>query len=324
MFKRYVRATLAGLLACSLIGTTAACVTNEELGNPDGWEEILPPTHPELAALVPENIRAKGSIEVGTNPPFAPNEFKDSQGNIIGIEMDFIRAAGSLLGLNVNIRQMDFNLILPAISAGTLDVGASGFTDTEERQKVFDFVDFLNSGITWATQPGNEHNIDPDNACGLTVSVQQGTYADTEEIQKKSEACESQGKEPIHKMVYSTADAAATAAILKRADAYSSDSSVIAYAVKRSDNQLVQVGSTFDTAPYGMAVAKGNPLAHALSAALQYMLNSGDIDRILKPWGLEQSKRKKITLNAKAIDPQALPAAARSQAAAPRSRKKAH
>lgn len=324
MLKRYVRAAAASILACGLLGTTAACVTNEELGNPDGWEEILPAAHPDLAALVPEDIRAKGSIDVATNPPYAPNEFKDSQGKIIGFEMDLIRAVGSLLDLDVNVRQMDFTLILPAISAGTIDVGASAFTDTEERQENYDFADFVNAGIAWATQPGNEGNVDPDNACGLTVAVQVGTVSDLEEVQSKSEECVAQGKEPIHKMVYPTADAAATATILKRADAYSSDSPVISYAVERSDNRLAQVGSAFETAPFGMAVDKENPLGFAIAAALQYMQNTGDMDRILQPWGLQDAKLEEITLNTAALDTQALPADARPQAAeSPRSRKKA-
>ena len=119
---------------------------------------------------------------------------------------------------------MDFSLILPAISAGSIEMGASALTDTEERQKNYDFVDFLNAGVAWATQPGNEGNVDPNNACGMTVAVQKGTYSDTDEAQGKSEDCEAKGKPKITKLVYATADAAATATILGRAQAYSSDS----------------------------------------------------------------------------------------------------
>src|SRR5699024_9096745 len=109
------------------------------------------------------------------------------------------------------------------------------------------FVDFFSAGIAWATQPGRENSIDPDNACGLTVAVQKGTYSDTDEVEEKSQACVEDGKPAIEKLVYPTADAAATATILKRADAYSSDSSVIAYAIQRSEDKLVQVGEAFDT-----------------------------------------------------------------------------
>lgn len=297
--RSLVRSVAGGTLAILLSASLAGCVTNEELGNPEGWEEILPAKNPQLAALVPPEIQARGKITVGTNPPYAPNEFKDSDGNIIGFEMDLIRAAGAMMGLEVEVNQMDFNLILPALSAGSVDVGATAFTDTEERQKNYDFVDFYSAGISWATQPGNENTIDPDNACGLKVAVQKGTYSDTDEVQGRSEECEAQGKPPIEKLVYEKADAAATATILKKAQAYSSDSPVIDFAIARSEGKLVRVGEPFDTAPFGMGVKKNSPLGKALAATLQTMMNDGTYEAILKQWGLEDGGLDAVTFNLK-------------------------
>ncbi len=297
--RSLVRSVAGGTLAILLSASLAGCVTNEELGNPEGWEEILPAKNPQLAALVPPEIQARGKITVGTNPPYAPNEFKDSDGNIIGFEMDLIRAAGAMMGLEVEVNQMDFNLILPALSAGSVDVGATAFTDTKERQKNYDFVDFYSAGISWATQPGNENTIDPDNACGLKVAVQKGTYSDTDEVQGRSEECEAQGKPPIEKLVYEKADAAATATILKKAQAYSSDSPVIDFAIARSEGKLVRVGEPFDTAPFGMGVKKNNPLGKALAATLQTMMNDGTYEAILKQWGLEDGGLDAVTFNLK-------------------------
>lgn len=309
LFRRVASGAIAAITVVALAG----CVTNEELGNPDGWQRILPEENPALAQLVPEEIAARGTLSAATNTPYAPNEFKDSAGKIIGFEMDMVRAAGSLLGLTVDVRQMDFSLILPALSAGSVDIGASAFTDTEERQAHYDFVDFYNAGISWATQPGNEENIDPDNACGLTVAVQKGTYSDTDEVQGRSDECEAQGKEPISKLVYEKADAAATATILGKADAYSSDSPVIDFAVARSDNRLVPVGEPFDTAPFGWAVKKGSPLGPAFAAALQTMMDEGTYERILKPWGLEGGGLDDVTFN---LQPYSLPPSMSSSPAA--------
>src|SRR5699024_3609751 len=51
-------------------------VTNEELGNPDGWEEILPPAKPELVDMVPQKFQDKGTLSVAANTPYAPNELR--------------------------------------------------------------------------------------------------------------------------------------------------------------------------------------------------------------------------------------------------------
>ena len=56
----------------------------------------------------------------------------------------------------------------------------SSFTDTVEREKQVDFVNYYTAGIQWASPKGND--VDPDNACGLKVAVQATTYEDTDEV----------------------------------------------------------------------------------------------------------------------------------------------
>ena len=274
-------------VAACLGATTllAGCVTNEEGGTPDAWEPIVPDAVPEIAAMVPPEVAADGVLNVGTNPPFAPFQFKDSQGELIGVELDLARAAAGVMGMDFQADDMDFAMILPAVSAGSLDVGASGFTDNEERRQSFDFVNFLYAGVQWAAQPGS--GVDPDNACGLTVSVQRTTVSDTDDVRPKSEACEAAGKDPITVLAFDTADNAALAALVGRADAYSADSPVTAWAVERSDGVLEMVGEMFDAAPYGFAVPKGSPLADAMAAAMQHLIDTGDYERILEQWNIE-------------------------------------
>lgn len=263
----------------------AGCVTNEEGGTPDSWEPIVPDAVPEIAAMVPPEVAADGVLNVGTNPPFAPFQFKDSQGELIGVELDLARAAAGVMGMDFQADDMDFAMILPAVSAGSLDVGASGFTDNEERRQSFDFVNFLYAGVQWAAQPGDD--VDPNNACGLTVSVQRTTVSDTDDVRPKSEACEAAGKDPITVLAFDTADNAALAALVGRADAYSADSPVTAWAVERSDGVLEMVGEMFDAAPYGFTVPKGSPLADAMAAAMQHLIDTGDYQRILEQWNIE-------------------------------------
>ncbi|MFC5088230.1 ABC transporter substrate-binding protein [Corynebacterium aquatimens] len=263
----------------------SGCVTNVEGGTPDGWEPVTPEAVPEIAAMVPEDIRASGKLSIGTNPPFAPFEFKDSQGHIIGMEMDLGRAVASVMGLEFSPQDMDFSLILPAVQAGTLDAGISGFTDTEERRQNFDFVNYLYAGVQWAQQPGN--NVDPDNACGLTVAVQKTTYSETDDVRPKNEECIAAGKEPITILSYDTSDNAALAALVGRADAVSADSPVAAWAVEKSDGQLELIGDMFDSAPFGFAVPKDSTLGPAMAAAMQHLIETGKYAEILAQWNVK-------------------------------------
>lgn len=288
--------TSARIAAC-LVATSllAGCVTNEEGGTPDGWEPIVPDEVPEIAAMVPPEVAADGVLNVAANPPFAPFEFKNSRGDIVGVEMDLARAVAGVMGMDFRVDDMDFALILPAVTAGSLDAGASGFTDNAERRESFDFVDFLYAGVQWAAQPGS--GVDPSDPCGLTVSVQRTTVSETDDVRPKSEACEAAGKEPLTVLAFDTADNAALAALVGRADAYSADSPVTAWAVERSDGELEMVGEMFDAAPYGFAVPKGSQLANAMAAAMQYLIDTGDYARILNQWNIDTGLLDQALIN---------------------------
>lgn len=296
--RRRSRATRSVIAAVALVASATgltACVTNTESANPEGWVSTLPEPDPALRDLLPAEYRDGGTLTAGTNPTFPPNQFKDPSGKIIGFEVDLVNATAALLGLKVEYRQQDFNLILPAIDGGTVDIGVSGFSDTEERQKNYDFVDFYTSGISWATTPGK--TVDPQDACGLTVAVQKGTYSDTDDVQVKADECAAAGKPKLTKLVYESANAASTATALGRADAMSSDSAVTDYAIQRSDGKLIPAGDAFDTTPFAWAFEKGSDLVPVFAAALQELMDSGEYEKILVPWGLTDGMVDTATVN---------------------------
>ena len=78
MTWRLLSRPLRVVAALSAVATVVSgCVTNVEGGLPEGWVEIKPAAVPEIQALVPADIAQRGTISIGTNPPFAPAEFKD-------------------------------------------------------------------------------------------------------------------------------------------------------------------------------------------------------------------------------------------------------
>lgn len=279
-----IRATVAAAAVAAVAFGIAGCVTNNE-----GLVPVVPPLDVQrvdsIADQLPPQIAQSGRLRIGTNPPYAPNEFKDEHGTIVGFDIDLMKAVGAVLGLTVDVKQTDFDKIIPAVQGGTLDVGVSSFTDTLEREKTVDFVTYYRAGVQWAQRAG-EH-VDPDDACGLRVGVQTTTIEDTEEVPAKSDACVAAGKPPIQKVKFGTQDDVANALILGRVDALSADSPVTAYAVKRSDGRIEPAGGVYDAAPYGWVVAKGAPLAPVLQQALQYLIDGGQYRTIAQAWGVE-------------------------------------
>lgn len=279
-----MRTRLFGAVATGVALLLSGCVVDES--EFDTKPIVLDvQEQPAIAALVPAQIRASGVLKVGTNPPYQPNEFKDRDGNIIGYDVDLVNAIGAVLGLKAVYTQSDFDKIIPSIQSGTYDMGMSSFTDSLEREEQVDFVTYYTAGIQWAAKPGRD--VDPDDACGLRVGVQVSTTEDTDEVPAKSEACVARGSEPIVKVAFDTQDQAVNAALLGQVDAFSADSPVTAYAIKKTEGQLEQVGPAYDSAPYGFPIKKGSELTDAVRQAVQYLIDNGQYRKISEHWGVQ-------------------------------------
>jgi polar amino acid transport system substrate-binding protein len=285
-------------LAAAAVLLLSGCVDNSTPSTGGSDEASAPAIAADDAAvaLLPEGVGDDGKLVIGIDPTYAPNEFKDADGNPIGWGAELAEGIAAKFGLTPEFQVSKFDNIIPSVTGGKADIGMSSFTDTVERQKQVDFVNYYNAGIQWASATGND--VDPENACGLKVAVQATTYEDTDEVPAKSEACVAAGKAPIEKVQFDTQDAATNAVALGQVDAMSADSPVTLYAIAQLDGKLQPAGETFDIAPYGVAVAKDSGMAEAVQAALQSMVDDGSYDKILDAWGVADGGISEITINA--------------------------
>ena len=92
-----------------------------------------------------EEIKARGSLIIGTSPDFPPSEFYtlDENGNkqIVGSDIALAQAIADEIGVELEIKATDFNGVLANIQSGSVDLGISGFAYTEERSQVMQFSD---------------------------------------------------------------------------------------------------------------------------------------------------------------------------------------
>jgi polar amino acid transport system substrate-binding protein len=295
MRARYVLPALAAVAALTLTG----CVDNSTPAT-GGSESTAPAIERDdaVAELVPAEVADTGTLVIGTDPTYAPNEFKNEAGEPIGWGIELASGVAAKLGLEPEFQVAKFDNIIPSVMGGKADIGSSSFTDTVEREQQVDFVNYYTAGIQWASAAGTE--VNPDDACGLKVAVQATTYEDTDEVPAKSEACVAAGKPAIEKLKFDTQDAATNAVVLGQADALSADSPVTLYAIAQTGDKLQLAGETFDVAPYGMVVAKGSELTQAVQAALQSMVDDGSYEAILDEWGVADGGIDEITINAAA------------------------
>ena len=88
------------------------------------------------------------TLKMGTNASFPPYEFYDDEtGKIVGIDAEVAAAICEKLGYELEIVDMDFDAIIPAITTGKIDFGMAGMTVTEERKQSVDFSESYATGV---------------------------------------------------------------------------------------------------------------------------------------------------------------------------------
>jgi polar amino acid transport system substrate-binding protein len=244
--------------------------------------------NPKIAAEVPAKIRAKGTLIVASDASYAPMEFIATNGKtVIGVDADLAVAIGNVLGLKVKVENATFDTIIPGLKSGKYDLGMSSFTDTKVRQKQVDFVTYFSAGTSFYTKAsGGTAVTGLADLCGKTVSVENGTTEQTDATAQGAK-CKKAGKPGVTVSAFPDQNGANLAIASGRAQLGMADSPVAAYVVKQSHGQFKLVGKSYGTAPYGIAIPKGNGMAKPIRDAVALLIKNGTYRKILSKWGVQ-------------------------------------
>jgi polar amino acid transport system substrate-binding protein len=241
-----------------------------------------------IAAEVPATIKSKGTLTVAADATYAPNEFIGPDGHTVqGMSPDLGHAIASVMGLKANFVNATFDTIIPGLQSGKYDLGFSSFSDTKAREKVVDFVTYFIAGTSFyvKAQGGPTINTLAD-LCGRKVAVERGTTQATDAT-AQSAKCRKAGKAKVSVSVFPDQNAANLSLSSGRAEVGMADSPVAAYIVKQSNGQFKVSGKSYGTAPYGIAIPKGNGMAKPILAALKELISSGTYMSVLTKWGIQ-------------------------------------
>jgi polar amino acid transport system substrate-binding protein len=238
------------------------------------------------AAEVPAAIKKKGTLTVAADATYAPNEFIGSDGKtVVGMDADLAKAVVEALGLKANVVNATFATIIPGLASGKYDLGMSSFTDTKERQKTVDFVTYFSAGTSFYVKKGGPTINSLADLCGHSVGVERGT-TQADDSKAQDAKCKQEGKPGVTVAVYTDQSQANLAISSGRQQVGMADSPVAAYIVKQSKGQFVSTGKAYNTAPYGIAIPKGNGMAQPILDAVKELIKNGTYASILKKWGV--------------------------------------
>lgn len=82
-----------------------------------------------------DEIEERGYFVVGLDDTFAPMGFRDSDGELIGFDVDLAREVGRRLDIEVRFQSIDWDAKVLELNSGAIDMIWNGLTITESRQE---------------------------------------------------------------------------------------------------------------------------------------------------------------------------------------------
>ena len=167
------------LSAAMLLTVLTGCGSSETAApqEPQATEAQAEEQPAAEATTLLEQIKAKGKLVVGTEAQYAPYEFKDLDANFVGCDMWLAQQIADSLGVELEIVDMSFAGIIPAVQSGQVDLGIAAFTNTPERAEEIDFSDlYETSAQLLIVKTGNADTYSTKEAlAGQKVGAQKGT-----------------------------------------------------------------------------------------------------------------------------------------------------
>lgn len=234
-----------------------------------------------LATTMTATIAQADTYKVGTHPTFAPFEFSDLDGTIIGFDLDIINAIAKVNGDKITIESMPFDGLIPSILTGNLDIIISGMTITEARKKRVEFSDgYYDSNLSIIIKKNKADTYTSADALkGKQICVQIGTTGHAFANVISPDNIKALNNEPDAILELNNGGC----------EAVINDRPVNLYYLKKAglDSLIDFVDPKFKESvdKFGIAVRKGNTdLINKINKGLAQLKESGELDQIHLKW----------------------------------------
>ncbi|MCB6185419.1 transporter substrate-binding domain-containing protein [Leeia sp. TBRC 13508] len=221
---------------------------------------------------------AEDVIKIGTLSDYAPFEYKDPSGKLLGMEIELGDAMCKQMKAKCQYVTMDFDALIPALKAKKIDAVLAQMSITDERKKVVDFTNlFTLAPVQYVAKKGAGITENPATLKGKIVGVQSGTNHES-----YLKARLPKDKSGIEMKIYQSLDQAWLDLVAGRVNAVLADTTVsYDWIAKTGGKQgFAYAGKPInDVAMFGegtgIAVRKGDPLKEKFNAAIKQVLADG-------------------------------------------------
>lgn len=273
--------------------TAAAIVIALILGFCAGYllHPLITPPPPKGKTLW-EAIKERGYIVVATSPDWPPFEYIDPKTKkLVGYEIELMEVIAERLGIRVEWKTMDFDAIIPAVKAGEVDLGVSGFSVTPERMKevLFTMPHIVTQAQLIMLKARAEElgitrlkSLEEIARYGLVVGTGSGTTQEAEllDLVKRGVISSDQVKS------YRTFDLALEDLKAGRIDAVYAETPVTTWWISTEKVPMVVVYSRSYWPVAFIAPKHATVLVEKINAVLTELFATGEIDKIRAKWNV--------------------------------------
>jgi polar amino acid transport system substrate-binding protein len=238
-----------------------------------------PPAGPDGGSDAFDQAKARGKLIVGLDAGYIPFESVATDGSYEGYDIDLIEQLAKDLELELEIKNVTWDGIIPALKTGKIDLICSGMSVTEDRQRAVAFsAPYYHVGQVVVKRKGDTRfaKWQDLNQDGIRIATQQGT---TGEFAAEREV-------PKAEIVrFDKVDEACLAVIQEKADAVVFDHPYLVKYVADHPDQLDGLWEPFTSEAIAMAIRKDSPkLVEAVDAMLTRLESSGELAKIQAKW----------------------------------------
>lgn len=215
-------------------------------------------------------------LYVGTDTAFVPFEYKGKDGKYTGFDIELWAEIAKRIGVDYELKPMDFNGLIPGLAMGNLDVALAAIFIKSSREKTIDFSHpYFRAGLKVMVLKNNKTIKSPADLKGKVVAVKLGTAT--------VEYVETLGAKKIVK--YPNIDQAYFDVVTGGADAAVHDTPNVLYYIKTAGKGRVKaVGPDVKAAQYGIAFPQGSKLRDKVNIALLEMMEDGTYAVLYRKW----------------------------------------
>lgn len=269
---------LAMAMAMMMLGAVVTGCSNSDASTSGSTDNSTSTSDEGTSGETPniDKIKEAGKIVMATNAAFPPFEYI-SGGVVAGVDADIAAEIAKDLGVELEISDMEFDAIIPAVKNGQADFGAAGMTIRPDRQEQVDFsIEYVKSA-QYVIVP-KDSGYTTDDLADLLIGVQRGTTGDiycTDEIKQDPNTEEV--------MRYSNSIIAAQDLMNGKCDAVVIDQLPAESIVSQNSDKLELLPDPLTEESYAIAVKKGNTdLLDAINSTLQRLIDEGKIDALVE------------------------------------------